>query len=253
MPKQRKHKHSAPGQLVQINGRNMHVFSAGEGANTFIFLAGSGTRYPTTDFEPLWSILAKSNKIAVVERAGYGWSDISDNAPRDIDTLLAETREALRQAQIAPPYILVPHSMSGLETLYWAQNHREEVRAIIGLDSTHPEYYDNAEVQLGIVKIMAKLGIITSDMLNEGLCIYKNSDIVKAKPFPADVPAYIFISDGKFARPAKCKNWGELLAAHAQQFTNGKHMFTDCGHYVHHHKAKEIAAEIETFIAAITP
>jgi len=237
--------------MVTVNGRNMHVFTKGEGKDTYVFLSGSGTPYPTTDFKPLWSLLAEDSKIAVVEKAGYGWSDISDNAPRDIDTLLQETREALHQAEIPPPYILVPHSLSGLEALYWAQMYSDEVRAIIGLDSTFPEYYDTAQILFGLVKFMARVGIITSDMLNEGDYIHQNSDKVKANHFPADVPAYMFISDGKFARPAKVKNWGELLLAHAQQFTKGKHMFTNCAHYVHKYKAKEIAAEIKQFIADI--
>ena len=38
-------------------------------------------------------------QIAVVEKAGYGFSDISD-IDRDIDTILFETRESLNKAGI---------------------------------------------------------------------------------------------------------------------------------------------------------
>jgi len=251
MPKKLKHKSPAPGKMVNVNGREMHVYSEGEGKHTFVFLSGGGTRYPTTDFKPLWSLLAEDNRIVVVEKAGYGWSDISDNAPRDMDTLLEETREALRQAQIMPPYILVPHSMSGLEALYWAQNHREEVCAIIGLDSVFPEYYENKKISMWLLKLMTFAGVMTPDMHNEGKYVYENAKKVRANPFPADVPAYIFISDGKFSRAAKAANWGDSLLEHSRQFTNGKHMFTNCGHYVHKYKANEIAVEIKKFIATL--
>lgn len=57
-------------------------------------------------------------QIAVVEKAGYGFSDISD-IDRDIDTILFETRESLNKAGIKNNrYILFPHSMSGIEALY---------------------------------------------------------------------------------------------------------------------------------------
>ena len=65
-------RHKAPGKLVEVNGNNMHVFYTGQGKNTFVFLSGAGTSCPTLDFKPLWSLLANDNRIAVVERAGYG-------------------------------------------------------------------------------------------------------------------------------------------------------------------------------------
>lgn len=37
------------------------------------------------------------------------------------------------------PFVLAPHSMSGLEALYWAQQYPEEVKAIVGLDPVTPE------------------------------------------------------------------------------------------------------------------
>ncbi len=64
-------------------------------------------------------------RTVVVEKAGYGYSDVSDIS-RDIDTILEETREALTQAGEEGPYILYPHSMSGIEALYWAQKYPDE-------------------------------------------------------------------------------------------------------------------------------
>jgi pimeloyl-ACP methyl ester carboxylesterase len=80
-------------------------------------------------------------RIVVVERSGYGWSDISNNQ-KDIDSLLEETRKSLNLAGETGPFILFPHSMSGLESIYWAQKHPNEIKAIIGLDACVPETYD---------------------------------------------------------------------------------------------------------------
>ncbi|MCR5794006.1 MAG: alpha/beta hydrolase, partial [Solobacterium sp.] len=43
---------------------------------------------------------------------------------------------------IEGPYILVPHSASGLEAVYWAGKYPDEVEAIIGLDPAVPKQYD---------------------------------------------------------------------------------------------------------------
>ena len=244
MPKQRKHSKPAPGKLVTVDNRKIHVYSEGEGENTYVFLSGSGTRYPTNDFKPLWSLLVDDSKIVVVERAGYGWSDISDDVSRDIGTVLSETREALRQADILPPYILVPHSLSGIEAVYWAQTHPSEVKAIIGLDVGIADYYVSANFRLGLVNFLGKIGIFTSDMMNEVDYIRSNAEKILAGDFPTDVPVYFFISN---SRP-KGVNWGEMLVEYSKRFTINKHMFTNCGHYVHRFKPQEIANEIKTFM-----
>lgn len=53
----------------------------------------------------------------VVEKFGYGFSDIVDKS-RDIDSILEDTRAALAGVGLTAPYVLCPHSMSGLEALY---------------------------------------------------------------------------------------------------------------------------------------
>lgn len=97
------------------------------------------------DFEPLYKLLSDEYRIVVVEKAGYGYSKVS-NSPRDIDTMLEETRQALALAGETGPFVLFPHSMSGLEALYWAQLYPNEVKAIVGLDMATPLYYENVNI-----------------------------------------------------------------------------------------------------------
>jgi len=130
-----------PGRMVEVNGKKFHVYVEGEGDLTLVFMSGHGTNNPTLDFKPLWTRMVEDYRIAVVERSGYGWSEPS-NSPRDIDTLLEETRQALNLAGVKSTYVLVPHSMSGLEAIYWTQKYPHEVKAIIGLDPCIPETYD---------------------------------------------------------------------------------------------------------------
>lgn len=115
----------APGKMVDVNGHAMHVYSEGNGVQTIVFLSGGGTSAPVLDFKPLWSELSQTNTIAVVEKAGYGWSEI-ENVSREIDVILEENRTALNLAGMSPPYVLAAHSMSGLEAIRWAQLYPQE-------------------------------------------------------------------------------------------------------------------------------
>lgn len=141
-------RYPAPGQLVEVNGHKMHIYSVGKGDETLVFLAGWGTAGPVWDFKSLYSKLSDQYQVIVVEKAGYGYSETSDS-PRDIDTVLEETRMALGKAGKTGPFILFPHSVSGLEALYWADKYPQEVRAIVGLDIALPDtYHDYDENEL---------------------------------------------------------------------------------------------------------
>ena len=43
-----------PGELVEVNNNEMHVYSEGQGDITLVFLPGAGSFIPTIDFKPLW-------------------------------------------------------------------------------------------------------------------------------------------------------------------------------------------------------
>lgn len=128
------------GMIVNVNGQSMNVYREGTGEDTYVFMAGSGIAAPVYELKGLYSKFSQHHQIAVVDRAGYGFSEIAHDE-RDIDTILMQTRESLRASGLQPPYILVPHSISGLEAIYWAQKYPEEVKGIIALDIGLPSQY----------------------------------------------------------------------------------------------------------------
>ena len=141
----------SPGQLVEVDGYNMSVYREGSGDTTLVFLSGGGTCSPILDFKSLYSRLSDEFSIAVVEKFGYGFSDITGRK-RDIDSILEDTRSALAAAGAAAPYVLCPHSMSGLEALYWANKYPDEVSAIVGLDMAVQEYYDSMDINIPLMR-----------------------------------------------------------------------------------------------------
>ena len=132
-----------PGEMIEVDGGQMCVYTEGSGKHTVVFMSGYGTPSPILDFRPVYNRLTDDFRVVVVEKFGYGFSDETD-APRDIDTMLRQTREALAGAGIEGPLILCPHSAAGLEALRWAQKYPEEIEGIVALDMAIPGYHEES-------------------------------------------------------------------------------------------------------------
>ena len=270
------------GALVEVNGHNMSVYIEGKGDKTLVFLSGGGTCSPILDFKSLYSLLTDEYKIVVVEKFGYGFSDVVDEK-RDIDTILSETRMALDKAEVQGPYILCPHSMSGLEALYWAQKYPKEVEAIIGLDMAVPGYYDEMNISIPVMKAGqygAALGITrwipslaesdamkfgtlsdkekeiykavfyqrtaTVTMINEVKTVKDNANVVKENGVP-QVPMLLFVSNGSGGTGFTEERWRSIPKEYISASENARFIELDCPHYVHDYKYEEIGKEIRNF------
>lgn len=283
--------YSPPGNVVQVNNKDMHVYTAGEGDLTLVFMAGSGTSSPTIDFKPLWMRMTDKYRIAVVEKAGYGWSETSDS-PRDIDTMLIETKKALELSGESGPYVLLPHSMSGLEAIYWAQKYPEEIKAIIGLDMAIPDYYIDpsflmpGKSQLYIMNFIARTGItrfMGEETMQQYLPLLKSSDLsqedkerLKATFYKSTLTKNM-ISEGDYVMENAQKvkenvipvntpmylfiaeesnekiipTWQEKATQYVSEVNEGKTRILESGHYLHYEKANLIASETKKFLNEI--
>ncbi|SOC24338.1 pimeloyl-ACP methyl ester carboxylesterase [Ureibacillus xyleni] len=162
MTKYEQKKYQAIGHYVEVEGKKMHVYEKGEGEHTVVLLSGLGTTAPALDFEPLINEIEKNNKVVVIEPFGYGWSDVTKKE-RTVENIVEEIRVALQKSKIEGPYILMPHSVSGIYSMYYANQYPDEVEAVIGIDSTLPmatEYFQETAPSLpGFLKFVAPTGI----------------------------------------------------------------------------------------------
>lgn len=151
------------GNRVEVyKNEYMNVYETGTGKHTIVLLSGWGTSDPVVDFKKLADNLGKDYKVAVVEYFGYGFSDKTDK-PRTNENIVNETRIALKKSGIDGPYILMPHSISGLYTMYWTHKYPNEVESVIGLETAFadivnyigPEYYQMSHLN----SLIYKLGI----------------------------------------------------------------------------------------------
>ncbi|SHE78786.1 alpha/beta fold hydrolase [Alkalibacter saccharofermentans] len=277
-----------PGNIVEVNNKKMHVYAEGEGEITLIFMAGHGTSNPTIDFKPIWMRMKDEYRIAVVEKSGYGWSDAS-NSSRDIDTILEETRKALEFSREKAPFVLFPHSMSGLEAIYWAQKYPDEVKAIIGLDPCTPEAIDilpmAQKTQLYSMYFISRIGLsrfMTESDVEEKFPLMKSSDLTEEDKlqymavFLKSSVTKDMLREIKFlkenAQTVKDKEtpldipmyffisgdqesvapgWGEALTGYLSHISTGKYQKLEASHYVHYENADLIVLESKKFLELI--
>lgn len=270
------------GKLVEVDGHQMSVYVEGNGAKTIVFMSGGGTCSPILDFRSLYSTLSDDYKIVVVEKFGYGFSDVVDKE-RSIDSILEDTRTALAKADIEGPYVLCPHSMSGIEALYWAQQYPEEVEAIIGLDMSVPKAYEGYDINMSMIKIgqfAARIGITrilpgvsesdaikygtltdtekelyraifyektaTTTMLNEVKWIKENAEIVQNNGVP-QVPMLLLVSNGSGTGWNE-DEWRGYQNSYLENVENGKLINLDCPHYIHDYEYDRISEEIRVYL-----
>ena len=283
-------KYPPPGKLADVGNYRVHVYAAGSGDTTLLFLSGHGTPCPTIDFKPLWMKLADDYRIVVAERPGYGWSETTEN-PRDIDTLLKETRKALQLSGEEGPYVLVPHSMAGLEAIYWTQNYPREIKAVVGLDPLVPEFVKSSleipnKIKLYIMYLASRIGLsrfmppeklkkifplLKSEELSKGdkekylATFYKRAytrEMLRETNWLSENAEKVDLNDPPIETPmyffisdgeeVPGPNWRELLSNYVSQMNIGKYKFLDTGHYVHVEKPKVIADKMRTFLEEIS-
>lgn len=272
------------GQLVEVDGHKMNIYIEGEGEQTIVFLSGGGTCSPVLDFKSLYSLLSDDYKVVVVEKFGYGFSDVVDKE-RDVASVLADTRAALAAAGVEGPYILCPHSMSGIEALYWAQQYPEEVSAIVGLDMAVPGAYEDYKMNMPMLKLSqfaARVGFIrllpgvaeseamkygalteeekeiykavffsrtaTTTMMNEVSSIKESAKVVDDAGVP-QVPMLLFVSNGSGTGWAE-ESWRNYQKDYIQEVSDGRLVELNCSHYVHDHEYVLIAEEMAEYISS---
>ena len=168
------------GRLVEVEDGMMHVYSKGNGDKTIVLLPGLGVALPSADFSPLMRELSDNYTVVCVEYFGIGFSS-ETSRPRTTENYVEETREALKQAGFEPPYVLMPHSISGVYSEYYAAKYPDEVEAIISLDSTSTASYEEmpafikailpvSKIQqaLGVTSILGPLTVNRQDLFAHG-------------------------------------------------------------------------------------
>ncbi|HJQ33074.1 MAG TPA: alpha/beta hydrolase [Pyrinomonadaceae bacterium] len=122
-----------PGRLVDVGGYRLHLDCAGAGGPAVVLIAGAG------DFSFDWSLVqpqvSRFARVCAYDRAGLAWSDLGPT-PRTMRQDAYELHTLLARAGVAPPYVLVGHSIGGLIARVYAAQYPREVAGVVLVDST---------------------------------------------------------------------------------------------------------------------
>lgn len=127
-------------QLVEIgDGRRLNLVCAGQGSPTVIFEAG------LTDWSSDWVLVqprvAAVTRACSYDRAGMGFSTGAPAGPRTSSDAVDDLHALINAAHIAPPVVLVGHSMGGMHVRLYADRYRAHVAGMVLVDPAVEGFY----------------------------------------------------------------------------------------------------------------
>ena len=267
------------GQTVLVNGHKINVYVEGDGPETIVVLSGAGIASPILDFKNLTDSLSKKYKVVIVERAGYGYSEDS-NYSRDVMEVLSETRQALSQANISGPFIILSHSMASLESLAWQEKYPDEVKALVGLDWALPASYEDLKdnqalltvaywsSKIGLLryfpesfyiknptlteterqqyKLLAYKQLMSQAMLHESRLAKENAKKVPSSINPK-IPTLLLVSNGE-GTTFRQLEWQHYAEKFSSDQSNVQVIYMDAPHELYHYQSHEVVSQILDFL-----
>lgn len=113
------------------DGRLYNLVCMGEGRPIAVLDVGLGDR--SISWARLQPELAKITRICIPDRAGYGFS-AAGPLPRDSNAETRDLEDALRAARLPPPYVVMGHSLGGLNARLFAYRNREKLAGLLLID-----------------------------------------------------------------------------------------------------------------------
>lgn len=124
-------KFPAPGRLVNVAGRMMHVQQQGSGRPAVIL--ESGIAASSLNWSLTQPPIAAYNAVVSYDRAGFGWSDAT-RPGCSLDTICEELHELIAVLAVPKPYIIVAHSFGAYIVTAYTQRFAGEVAGVVLID-----------------------------------------------------------------------------------------------------------------------
>ncbi|HUT20571.1 MAG TPA: alpha/beta fold hydrolase, partial [Anaerolineae bacterium] len=118
-------------ERVSVGTHRLHIRCTGEGSPTVVIDTGVGDT--SERWGSIQAEMAQVTRTCVYDRAGYGSSEPGP-LPRHSQRAADELKQLLENAGVRGPYVLVGHSLGGLNAQVFADRYPERVGGLILLD-----------------------------------------------------------------------------------------------------------------------
>ncbi len=203
--------------LQTRSGRSSYMLS-GQGPPAIVLFSGAGVSLQ--GWEPLYPGIEQLGAVFGWNRFGMQGSD-PPTARQTGTTVIGSLRELLGYAGLAPPYVLVAHSLGGLFANLYARLYPQEVAGVLFLEATHPADHEalrkhENELARALGKVLTLPEVFFKPNLHRELATVGETvqEIAAAGPFP-QVPVRV-VTGGLTPRAAMMSP-GTLGARRANQ------------------------------------
>src|ERR1043165_6132649 len=185
-------------QDIDVGGHKLRLKIAGTGTPTVVLEYGLGGSI--NHWDDVFPEVARFTRVVAYDRAGYGKSELGPE-PRSQTRIATELHTLLQRAQIAPPYILVGHSLGGANIRAFAYLFKDEVAGLVFVDPFQERVFTSqttAELDAAMQQQANAMKGAPAGPLEEWKFI--SSEVSKGFPQltgygpPPDVPMMIIVS-----------------------------------------------------------
>ncbi len=162
-------RYPAPGQMMVVEGHQMHLNCVGAGSPTVVLESGFSST--SLDWGLVQPEIAQFTRVCAYDRAGLGWSEVGPE-PRTPRHVATELHTLLQNVDIEAPYVLVGQSIGGKYIRIYADLYPGEVSGMVMVDARHeimeppartPEENLRAQqdyrASLGLYTTLGKIGV----------------------------------------------------------------------------------------------
>lgn len=127
-----------------IGGRQVESVLSARPASKVAVIFENGSRATLDRWDKVLDALSPDVSVFAYNRPGYARSGAVDT-PRDGTTIVEELRQVLKHKGLAPPYVLVGHSLGGLYMQLFARRYPDDVAGIVLVDALYPRMVKKTE------------------------------------------------------------------------------------------------------------
>ncbi|MEW6648691.1 MAG: alpha/beta hydrolase [Chloroflexota bacterium] len=196
-PHKTKHMKTLPKtKIISVEGNVVEYVATGSGSPVIVLINGAGG--PIHGWQPVFAELAKLTSVFAYNRAGIGRSS-KPTSPQTGLVLVETLRASLLKTGLAPPFILVGHSLGGLIVNLFVRTYPHEVAGAVFLDATAPEdvatmaAYESRPQRILKQLLDLVFGKATYD---EAMYVQQTVALIEQSPAFPDIPVVV-VSGGK--------------------------------------------------------